>query len=71
MIPYELMSPAAQKVFTTADLFGCGGKVENANFAAMIIRSVAETIYHDWNGFECVNHLQELANELQDTSRSI
>ena len=68
MIPYESMSSAAQKVFDTADLFGCGGKVENANFAALIIRSLAETICHDWDGWECVDHLQALVNELEDTS---
>jgi len=68
MISYETMRPEAQKVFATADLFGCGGKAENANFAATIIRSVAETICHDWDGWECVDHLQALANELQGTS---
>ena len=70
MVPYEAMSPEAQKVFHTADLFGCGGKVENANFAALILRSVAETIYHDWDGWECVDHLQALANELQTANES-
>jgi hypothetical protein len=70
MIPYESMSPEAQKVFAAADLFGDGGKVSNANFAALILRSVAETIYHDWDGWECVGHLNALANELHTPSES-
>lgn len=41
MIEYEDMSLGAKRIFTTADLFGGGGKSYNAEFAARILYAAA------------------------------
>lgn len=37
------LSPAAEVVFTVADLFGEGGKSFNASFAATILQSLVQS----------------------------
>ena len=37
------LSPAAELIFTVADLFGEGGKSFNASFAACILRSLVQS----------------------------
>lgn len=39
----QKLSPAAEVVFTVADLFGEGGKSFNASFAATILRSLVQS----------------------------
>jgi len=62
----QQLSPEAQKVFITADLFGQGGKSFNAELAAHILNSASELLYRDWHGFECRDHLRKLAEELNN-----
>jgi hypothetical protein len=64
------LSPQAQRVFITADLFGEGGKSFNAEFAALILDTASELLYHDWHGFECRDHLRKLAEELNNYANS-
>lgn len=42
MKDYNDLSSAAKTIFTVADLFGDGGKSYNANFAARILKTLAE-----------------------------
>lgn len=65
MIPYEEMSEDAKRIFAAADLFGDGGKAYNADFAARIIDEVCSMIYHDWDGWEVVDHFRAIAKELK------
>ena len=64
------LSPQAQRVFITADLFGEGGKSFNAEFAALILDAASELLYRDWHGFECRDHLRKLAEELNNYANS-
>ena len=44
MIDYENMSTGAKRIFECADLFGSGGKTENADFASQILRAAADEV---------------------------
>lgn len=55
------LSEDAYSVFITADLFGDGGKVYNAGFAAQIL----ETAAHIISSQEDRNKLTSISNELR------
>lgn len=68
------LSPKAQAIFETADLFGEGGKSFNAEFAAIILRSVVENCSGaDYDGGKRVATILcadviSIANELEQLS---
>jgi len=57
---YEDMSPEAQAIFGTADLFGNGGKRYNSEFAAVILRAVADQVVpKEWPTIEDYNEYEQ------------
>ena len=70
---YTAMSPEAQTVFATADLFGEGGKRYNAEFAAIVLRSAARVLREAYAKEQYPDHpddfLFDIANELDPPTR--
>lgn len=60
------LSPATKRVFATADLFGYGGKRENASLAALIVRSITEIVAP-----EAMPHRRKIRQELSIVAQEL
>lgn len=60
------MSPKAQTIFVTADLFGDGGKRYNAEFAALILRSTAYMLQNAYANEQDLGHPSDLLLDIAD-----
>lgn len=64
------LSPAATAIRqAVADVFAASpAPPTTENVAAAVLRAAADSVHHNWDGCECVDHLMALAAELEGSS---